>query len=186
MKSHPYAKTTGGGVSLPPESPASPVTLSPCTHIDRRGNHCRLFSADPESPLCPHHARLHRKQQRRENDEAAAELLGDLNDFSTADSINTLLSNLVRQLARKRIARRDAVALAYMAQLLLNSLPFIDRQFAAESREDDIPPRLIFDSATFPSDASNSAPVPISDSTKLAVPPNPAPFATPQTNEGRA
>lgn len=105
-----------------------------------------MFSSDPNSPLCAHHSRLQRKNQLRENDANAAELLGDLTDFSTADSVNLFLGNLVKQLARKRIARRDAVALAYISQLLLNSLGALHRQFAAEAEQNDIPPRLIFDS----------------------------------------
>jgi hypothetical protein len=32
------------------------------------------------------------------------------------------IGNVVKQLARKRIERRDAIALAYLSQLLLNSL----------------------------------------------------------------
>src|SRR6266581_4854525 len=62
----------------------------------------------------------------------AADLLGDINDFSTAGSVNLFLGNLVKQLARKRMARRDAIALAYISQLLLNSLPALERALAAE------------------------------------------------------
>jgi len=38
-----------------------------------------------------------------------------MEDFSTANSINAFLGNLVKQLARKRIARCDAIALAYIS-----------------------------------------------------------------------
>ena len=62
----------------------------------------------------------------------AAELLGEIDDFSTARSVNFFLGNLAKQLARKRIARRDAIALAYISQLLLNSLPALERQLDAE------------------------------------------------------
>ncbi len=62
----------------------------------------------------------------------AADFLGDIRDFSTAGSVNLFLGNLVKQLARKRIARRDAIALAYISQLLLNSLPAVERAAAAE------------------------------------------------------
>jgi hypothetical protein len=53
----------------------------------------------------------------------AADLLGEIDDFSTALSVNFFLGNLAKQLARKRIARRDAIALAYISQLLLNAFP---------------------------------------------------------------
>jgi hypothetical protein len=132
MKSHPCVETTGGGVSLAPTHASEPITLSPCQHLNAKGDRCRMFTSDLNSTLCPHHTRLRLKQQRRQHDADAAELLGHLTDFSTADSINAFLGNLVKQLARKRIARRDAVALAYISQLLLNSLTALDRQFDAE------------------------------------------------------
>ncbi|HUL14445.1 MAG TPA: hypothetical protein VLV88_00485, partial [Terriglobales bacterium] len=62
--------------------------------------------------------------------------LGSIEDFSSADSINLFLGNLVKQLVRKRIARPDAIALAYIGQLLLNSLPAMEKQF---DRERDAP-----------------------------------------------
>jgi hypothetical protein len=163
MKSHPCVKTGGG---VPPSSdptsqsitPCEPVTstpatitahartITPCRYTNRRGQHCRLFSTIPNLELCPHHARLLEKQHQRHNDNTAAELLGDLTDFSTPDAINALLGNLVRQLARKRIARLDAIAIAYVAQLLLGSISAIDRHTSALiAHSDDLPPRIVFD-----------------------------------------
>jgi hypothetical protein len=199
MKSHPCAKTPGGGVSrssqlisqsassesvtaepVTCEPATSSVTLTPCRHTNRRGHRCRLFSTIPNLELCPHHARLLEKQHQRHNDNTAAELLGDLTDFSTPDAINALLGNLVRQLARKRIARLDAIAIAYVAQLLLGSISSMDRHDAAlrdadNATTDDFPSRIIFD-----------PPDPISDTARIA-----ASFATsrpsdPQNTEGRA
>jgi len=42
--------------------------------------------------------------------------------------VNRFLGHLVKQLARKRIARRDAIALAYISQLLLNTFPAMQRE----------------------------------------------------------
>src|SRR6266566_2039220 len=39
--------------------------------------------------------------------------------------------------ARKRIARRDAIALAYISQLLFNSLPALERQLDAEQEAEE-------------------------------------------------
>jgi len=50
----------------------------------------------------------------------------------SADEVNLFLGNLVRQLARKRIARRDAIALAYISQLILTSQTAMARQRADE------------------------------------------------------
>src|SRR5882757_5754317 len=148
MKSHPCVKTTGGGVYSTSEPTSHPITdspittmshhvetLTPCRYIDRRGHHCRLFSSLPNLELCPHHARQQLKQKQRLNDASAAELLGDLTDFSTPDTVNILLGNLVRQLARKRIQRRDAMAIAYVSQLLLTSHAALDRREARDQAQ---------------------------------------------------
>jgi hypothetical protein len=166
MKSHSCVKTGGG---VPPSSdPISqsittcePITSTPatipahiniltrCRHIDRLGRNCRLFSTIPDLELCPHHARQTQNRKQRRNDKTASELLGDVEDFSTPEAVNILLGNLIRQLARKRIHRRDAMAVAYVAQLLLGSIACMDRHDAALRNSadfDDIPPRLVFDS----------------------------------------
>jgi hypothetical protein len=211
MKSHSCVKTPGGGVSLASEplsqsvvnaepatlqpatiksaSPKAPttsaqVTLTPCRHIDRLNRRCRLFSTIPNLELCPHHARLLEKQHQRHNDNTAAELLGDLTDFSTPDAINALLGNLVRQLARKRIARLDAIAIAYVAQLLLGSISSMDRHDAAlrDADSDDIPGRLIFDHPDDPDPTTT----PVSDSLRLAASFSNAHTSNPQNTEGRA
>src|SRR3984957_4779283 len=201
MKSHPCVKT-GGGVppsSDPPSqsiTPCEPVTstpatitahartITPCRYTNRRGQHCRLFSTIPDLDLCPHHARQTQNRKQRHNDNTAAELLGDLTDFSTPDAINALLGNLVRQLARKRIARLDAIAIAYVAQLLLGSISSMDRHDAAlrNADSDDIPGRLIFD----PPDDSDPTPIPVSDSLRLAASFSNTHASDPQNTEGRA
>ena len=143
MESHPYTKTPGVGVSPVSADPLPVVTVQPlssrssCTYVNARGGRCRLFPPDANSSLCRHHQRLHLQQQRREDEAAANELLGNIEDFSTAASVNAFLGNLVKQLARKRIARRDAIALAYISQLLLNSFTPLDRQLAAKKKEAD-------------------------------------------------
>jgi hypothetical protein len=203
MKSHPCVKTTGGGVSLPSEPVApvapsqpvtthQPVTLTPCRYINRRNQHCRLFSSIPNLELCPHHARQQQLRKQRLNDASAAELLCDVEDFSTPNAVNALLGNLVRQLARKRIQRRDAMAIAYVSQLLLSSMTALDRyEDRLEARnadpDSDIP-RIIFDRPDPhpPAAEMSDSPGPISDSTKLPVPFTTAPFASPKNNEGRA
>jgi hypothetical protein len=132
MESNHYTKTTPAGVPIVAESPA----LSPCQHINGKGHRCRMFTSDPNSTLCAHHVRKQIKARRLQNEATANELLGDIQDFSTADSVNVFLGNLVKQLAHKRIARRDAVALAYISQLLLNSLSALSRELRSEKVDD--------------------------------------------------
>jgi hypothetical protein len=148
MESKRCKKDTGVGVSsnlsaasssqlLAPNAAASPSAVHPsisptCQYTDTKGRRCNMLPADDRSSLCPHHIRQAAKRERRQQEAAANELLDGIEDFANADSINLFLGNLVKQLARKRIGRRDAVALAYVSQLLLNSLTALDRQYEAE------------------------------------------------------
>jgi hypothetical protein len=79
--------------------------------------------------MCAHHARQERRHGRPDDEAlAAAELLASIEDFSSASSVDRFLGNIVRQFARKRIDRLDAVALTYMSQMLLNSLSAMERE----------------------------------------------------------
>ncbi len=124
-------------------------TESHCQYKNSRGQRCHMLidkhhrSPDGEkrSTLCVYHAdRLKAQTPALDPETLAAELLGEIEDFATADAVNLFLGNLVKQLARKRIARRDAIALAYLCQLLLNSLTPLrqeeqDEQDAAAGHE---------------------------------------------------
>jgi hypothetical protein len=112
---------------------SSPLNNSQrCTHTTRNGR-CRMPATDSATNFCSEHApRQDNPQQSLDPETLAAELLGDIEDFTTADSVNFFLGNLVKQLARKRIARRDAIALAYLGQLLLNSLPTLWKEMHDE------------------------------------------------------
>jgi hypothetical protein len=108
-----------------------------CQHVNPKGRRCHMLldnyhrppNGEKRPPFCAYHAdRLKASSPAPDPEAVAAELLGSIEDFSTADSVNLFLGNLVKQLARKRIARRDAVALAYISQLLLNSLPALRRE----------------------------------------------------------
>jgi hypothetical protein len=153
MESHRYKKHRGAG-SLPAEPvpnlerdpPAIQVSAievteaALCRYENARGHRCRMLSA-PGGELCAHHAQ--RLPLAKPDGEAqASDLLADINDFSTATSVNLFLGNLTRQLVRKRIQRRDALALAYLSQLLLNSLSAMNREEAEEAAK---PREIIWD-----------------------------------------
>ena len=99
-----------------------------CQHVNARGHRCRMFASSGHDSLCPHHLNQ-LKAARLKNDQAvAAELLGPIKDFSSSSSVNLFLGNLLKQLVLKRVRRRDAIAQAYICQLLLNTLPHIQRE----------------------------------------------------------
>jgi len=118
-----------------------------CQHISPKGRRCHMLIDENHRPangarrstLCAYHAnRLRVSVPAVDPEVLAAELLDNIDSFTTADEVNLFLGNLVRQLARKRISRRDAIALAYLAQLLLNSLRAMERQAEAERNLEDL------------------------------------------------
>lgn len=108
-----------------------------CQHLDSRGHRSRMLISGSHDSLCQHH--LNRiKAERAKNDQAvAAALLGPIDDFSSPHSVNLFLGNLLKQLVHKRIDRRDAIAQAYLCQLLLNTFPHMLRVLDEEDEEDD-------------------------------------------------
>jgi len=114
-------------------TPLAPKSAQ-CQHVNSRGHRCRMLVSPGNDGLCPHHyARL--LAERRKNDEIlAAELLSPIDDFTTPVSVNLFLGNLLRQLVYKRIERPDALAQAYICQLILNTFPAIQREFASEEK----------------------------------------------------
>src|SRR6266403_6090320 len=112
-----------------------------CQFQNARGQRCHMLidqnhrpvNGAARSTLCAYHAdRLRANIPAVDPEVLAAELLDDINSFTTADEVNLFLGNLVRQLARKRIARRDAIALAYMSQLILTSQTAMAKEIEAE------------------------------------------------------
>ena len=120
----------------------STIVDSHCQHISPKGNRCHMLIDQNHRPangaqrptLCAYHAnRLRATVSVVDPEVLAAELLTDIDSFTTADEVNLFLGNLVRQLARKRIARRDAIALAYISQLILTSQTAMAKERAEES-----------------------------------------------------
>ncbi len=97
-----------------------------------------MFTSSSHDSLCPHH--LNRlKAERAKNDQAvAAALLADIDDFSTPSSVNLFLGNFLKELVHKRVRRRDAMAQAYLCQLLLNTFPHMLRVLDEEDEENDM------------------------------------------------
>ena len=112
----------------PPTVTVEREPASVCAYRGKTGNRCRMLALNPDSSFCPHHISQNLKQQRREYAARARLLLGSMRQFPTAEHVNCFLGNLVTQLAFGRIDRKDAVALAYISQLLLNTYPAMDRE----------------------------------------------------------
>jgi hypothetical protein len=128
MESQRSLKNTGGGTPLAATVTVEPDSAPLCSYRSKTGNRCRMLAADADSPFCPHHYSQNLKRQRREGAARANLLLGTMRQFPTAEHVNCFLGNLLTQLAFGRIDRRDALTLAYVSQLLLNTYPAMERE----------------------------------------------------------
>lgn len=154
MKSHcyeNYGPSGPGGANLSPSNSApdhasvagmrpeasdpstsKPPTIRLCANVTAAGRRCRMLTVG-DSELCPHHARPRAKrlQEQQDAEKLAAELLGPVQHFNTPGNVHYVLGNLVKELAHKRIPRRDALALGYLCQLLLSSFGEYRKRAAA-------------------------------------------------------
>ncbi len=104
-----------------------------CQHIDSRGHRCRMFTSGGHDSLCPHHLNRLKADRLKKDEAVASDLLGPIEDFSSPATVNFFLGNLLKELVHKRVRRRDAIAQAYICQLLLNTFPHIQREVDAET-----------------------------------------------------
>lgn len=109
---------------------SEPTNPNQCRHFSPRGQRCRMLRASDDDSLCPYHRRL-TEASPSDPEAVAAELLDSTGNLNTADGVNALLANTVKQLARQRIDRRDALAIGYLAQLLLNTVPGVQKEYQA-------------------------------------------------------
>lgn len=106
------------------------VVSNQCQHLSTRGYHCHMLRVADES-FCPYHLRQTQAALQPDPETLGAELLAGTGNLNTAERVNALLANVAKQLARQRIDRRDALALGYLAQVLLNTVPGVHQEAQA-------------------------------------------------------
>jgi hypothetical protein len=116
----------------------SPNDSPRCQYRTRTGRRCRRPISDAATGLCSKH--LKSRQNYRKEADLSATLLGQLTELSSACDINKVLSSLFLALSQDRIAARRAAVLAYIGNLLLRTLPAMDRETGEGG-----PPQVIFD-----------------------------------------
>lgn len=114
---------------MSPKSTAKTTTeivIDPrCKYVAASGRRCRaLASRDTSrvsgySAFCLTHAQM--EQQFLDAKSVAEDLIGPIDDFRTNTTINAILGHLLKLVAQNRIPLRNANALSYICQLLLNS-----------------------------------------------------------------
>jgi hypothetical protein len=126
-------KHRGGGTTPSGQQPGSDT----CAYVNAKGGRCRMLIVHPGEDLCPHHLNQQRRAEQRYTEQVSANLLQNMLDFSSPTSVNIFLGNLLRELTLKRIDRKDAIAMAYIGQLLLNSHADIDRFYKLGFHEEN-------------------------------------------------
>ncbi len=91
-----------------------------CQQVTSDGRRCLMSRMKGHPSLCFVHAQ--RQQQILDPKRIAAEILGPFADLKTANAVNHALGNLFLMVAQNRIPPRHAAILAYIGQLLLQSL----------------------------------------------------------------
>jgi hypothetical protein len=99
------------------------------------GRCCRMLRSPAHSFFCAFHARqeLQLIESQRLGDEISVSLHGN---FLTATDINHVLGKLFTAAAQDRIPLRKAIALTYMGQVMLSSLPYVKKEFRFEYKFD--------------------------------------------------
>jgi hypothetical protein len=88
------------------------------------GRFCRMLRRKDHPSLCLFHA--HEEEQLLESHLLGAEIAASLTGkFLTAADINFVLGKLFTAHAQNRISQRSAATLAYIAQLMLHSIPTV-------------------------------------------------------------
>jgi hypothetical protein len=116
-----------------------------CVFRAPSGRFCRMPIADRDSGLCYRHAFDQKKQ-------ASADLLQrlttDSDDFTTALGIHNSLSELYKLLAADLITARRAAVLAYIANLLLRTIPIVHSELNPDA--DNEPAKFTVDFGDLP------------------------------------
>jgi hypothetical protein len=104
-----------------------------CLYVSATGRRCRSLAArDTSRPsglsaFCIPHSQL--EQQYVNIKSVSEELLGGADNFQTAISVNEVLGRLFVLQAQNRIPIRNAMALAYTAQVILSSLEKVRNEY---------------------------------------------------------
>lgn len=104
-----------------------------CQHITPKHRRCRLPVVNSRVGLCFRHlAQLAAKgavlPHSPDPSDLRSALAGELREFKTAAEINLFLGRLLLLLSEGRVAPRRAAVLAYVCNLLLRTLPALDRE----------------------------------------------------------
>jgi len=112
---------------------ASDSSQPHCQHRGPAGRRCRMVVSELKSDLCSRHSA--QRQKDLDQAEVASKLIGDTEEFRSALAINRSLGELYKLQARNQIHTRRAAVLAYTANLLLRTLPAVEKELHPDDEE---------------------------------------------------
>src|SRR5690242_8605389 len=116
-------------------------TDSRCLRTFSDGRQCRMLRRHGHLSLCVFHAR--EEEQLYETEKLAAELACLSGNLNTGLDINHILSKIFQALAQRKISAREATAFAYIAQLMLQSMPYVKNEIRWATNDADAYYRMI-------------------------------------------
>jgi hypothetical protein len=132
-KSKSPAKVTGPAAAAPQSILAQKDDR--CRHYTAKGRRCRLAVLDPASGLCFRH--VGRQFLSSAGEDLSPAFLGLLSGFQSASQIHAFVTQVTVLLVQNRLSTRRAAVLAYLAQILLRTLPAIDLELHPAAHQDD-------------------------------------------------
>jgi hypothetical protein len=99
---------------------------SRCSYASSDGRRCRMSRAPGHASLCFVHAR--EEQQFLDSRATTASLASPTGSFRTAFELNASLGQLYNLVAANRIPPRNAATLAYIGQLIMQTLPRVQSE----------------------------------------------------------
>lgn len=126
----PPAGTIAAGIS--PDTPR-------CQHHFPNGTQCRFRGLDLQSGLCLRHFRekfvAAMPSSPSDSEDLSADLLPELNEFSSAEDVQKFLARLVTQVTKGRVSPRRAAVLGYLTNQLLHSHRAVDKEAENERQQ---------------------------------------------------
>ena len=122
---------------VPPENDSAR-----CKYRFSNGKRCQLPRLETQSGFCSRHFRplaVSFPASPNDFEDLSADLLPELNEFSSGEDVQKFLARLVVQVTKGRVSPRRAAVLGYLTNQLLHSHRAIDKE------SEDEPKQFIFD-----------------------------------------
>lgn len=123
---------------MPDKSPkkrhCAPESEERCQFVTASGRKCRMFRAPGHADRCVAHSQMEQMVVR--SDATAAQILGPMNEFRCALSVNRALGKIFSLVAENRLPARNAAVLTYTCQLILQTLSTVKHEiYSVRGRE---------------------------------------------------